>query len=214
MKQSKAIELLRKGEITLHNDLGSKGIKQSNNIIDKSFENTPYSDKQNTEKYPYIQIHKSEYKYNCYDNKDILLFDLPIIKLSSISKGKNKRKQLEKSFSELSKEVAECVKKTNDIQISVSALQIGQLGSKGDWGAIIPSEKETPIKEEEIIDYSKVQILVSIDNKLGIITNGNSGEKGFAGTVVFSKTNNLDVGDFHTLFIKREFKKGTLTINQ
>ena len=119
MKRKEAIKKLQNGDIQIHNDLlpSTKEIKK---LLKKAFPKDPYTIEKAFE-FNYFKMFRSKIEW---ENSNIVFDSTPIIKLSEISKSKNKNKQIEKQFSELAKEVAETNIKINDIQISVSALQI------------------------------------------------------------------------------------------
>lgn len=133
MKRKDAIKKLQNGQVQIFNDLlpSTKEIKK---ILKEAFpdDNEPHF------KEMYFKRHFDNEKCWSYGRNKITE-GLPIVNLSSISKGKNK---LKKALSELSKDVAESKSKINNIQISISALQIWQFGNNKPkhLGSIFPSE--------------------------------------------------------------------------
>lgn len=100
MKRKEAIKKLRNGEIQIENDLlpSTKEIKK---LLKKAFPKYGFDFSDSSYNY-YYRTNKEIWNHSRNEIEGIIT-----IKLSSISKGKNKLKQLEKSFSELAKDVAE-----------------------------------------------------------------------------------------------------------
>jgi len=203
MKRKEAIKKLRNGEVQIHNDLlpSTKEIKK---LLKEAFtkDNDPVEKRHFEDKYFYTDdkikwLRRGNQKQN-----------LQTVNLSSISKSKNNLKQLEKSFAELSKDVAELKAK--------------------DWGSIIPSEQtkalecdfenvkpkeETPIKEEESIDWNVPQLfLLKEDTGFVYFYDGKQGKEEL---IQVYSLNTSKVFTYN--LIEREIFipfKGTLTINQ
>lgn len=116
MKRKEAIKKLRNGAIQIFND--TENDEKFVELFLKAYPKNAYTvDLYINYKYG-TKSEMTDYGFKLSYSS----FDLPIIKLSSISKGKNKLKQLEKQFSELAKDVAE-------IKESI----------KQDWGDLVNS---------------------------------------------------------------------------
>lgn len=117
MKRKKAIKLIKKGKIQIENDLlpSTKEIKK---FLKKAFPEDDYFETDPNGvfwEYKYF----SKYSREKWSSSNCEIEDLPIVKLSAITKRKKtKLSQLEKQFSKLAKDVAE-VKETlaNDVKI-------------------------------------------------------------------------------------------------
>jgi len=144
MKRKEAIKKLRNGEIQIYNNLlpSTKKIKK---LLKEAF---PIDTD--------IVDNDEVYFSNCENNPKIWLGQsvpyerLKTVKLSSISKGKNKLKQLDKSFSELVKDVAELKSKNENFFMSEEFSKYG--GSK------IPSEHTKSLD----VDFENVETKLEI----------------------------------------------------
>lgn len=85
---------------------------------------------------------------------------------------------------------------------------------KGIWAEII--QEETPIKEEEVIDWNKPQLLISKENNKVISTTGRHQDGRFEALVVLSDSKVQPKNHFSIGWAKNSFKifKGTLTNNK
>lgn len=124
MKRKKAIKKLQNGEIQIHNDLlpSTKEIKK---LLKEAFpeDNQPLKEEHFEDPYFYQSENKGIW-YRSTNKRN----NFKVVKLSEISKSNNKKKQIEKQFSELAKDVAE-LKEKNTVTIQIPSSEIGMIRS-------------------------------------------------------------------------------------